>query len=187
MSLVRLKRRRLYWFVALALFPILVALLYILFVRIEALFRYDDRFFTPSYQEIYSAPGPVAIALEQALQSGNQDLYNEITALRSNPETLQANPDMIMTIMLEADDAGYFHYLYLDMETFRRLTYYVKEQKNRFVMVPEGPYFYLDSGAWLEFFTPLALVWWLVLIVYQLGNFFFRVAARIREERFRGT
>jgi hypothetical protein len=182
-----MKRRRLYWFVSLALFPILVALLYILIVRIEALFRYDERYFTSEYQELYSAPGPVAIVLEQALQSGNQELYDEITALRGSSKALEANPDIIMTIMLEADDMGYYHYLYLDMGTFRRSTYYVKEQNNRFVMVPEGPYFYLDSGAWLEFFTPLALIWWLILIVYQLGNFFFRVAARIREERFRGT
>jgi hypothetical protein len=187
MNLDGRKRKRLYWALAVALFPIFVALLYVIIVRVEALFRYNNRFFTPSYQEIYSAPGPVAIALEQALQSGNYELYNEITALRSSPISLEAQPDVIMTIMLEADDMGYYHYIYLDMETLRRSTYYIKEQNNRYIMVPEGPYFYLDSGSWLEVFTPLALVWWLILFVYELGSFFFRLAARIREERLRGV
>jgi len=180
-------RRRFIWVTALALFPIMIALLYVTIMRIQELYRYDDKLLTPTYQEKYPAPGPAAIALEDALRNGNEELYREVTALRTKPKSLEANPDLIMTIMLEADDAGYYHYLYLDLGTLRRSTYYIKEESNRYIMVPEGYYFYQDSGRWLQLFTPLALVWWLILFIYELGSLFFRVGAKLRDERLTGT
>ncbi|NIW44270.1 MAG: hypothetical protein GWN30_05710, partial [Gammaproteobacteria bacterium] len=79
------------------------------------MFRYDDQFFTDEYRELYPSPGPVAIAVEQAIQNGDTDSMQALSGLRKNVKEFEASPDVIMTIMLEVDDFGYFHYLYLDM------------------------------------------------------------------------
>lgn len=176
------RKRRYIWGVLLCV-PLLIAGLYATLVNIDLLFRYDDHFFTPEYSERYASPGPVALAVEKAIQTGDDVLFQELTGLRRRI-TLQANPDVVFTILLDVDDQGYFHYLYLDMETYRRSTYYIKQVGERYVVVPEDFYFYWDSGSWWEVYLPLALTWWVGVIVVWLALYVYRVGVRLRRSMF---
>ena len=179
--------RRKYYYITtgLVLLPLLIAGLFVLIVNIQAQFRYDKSYFTPEYQEIYDAPGIVAMALEQALRTGNTSLFADLTGLNKKPGPLEPNLNIRLTILLDVDDAGYFKYLYFNVKNYERAPHYIKEVNNRWVVVPQDAYFYLDSGQWLLTFTPLAAIWWLFLIVVGSGIFVFQWAARVRRVLFR--
>lgn len=173
------------WLVALALLPLLAAGLYIASVTVQGWFRYDKAYFTPEFQERYHTPGVVAWELQQALQKGDAPLYAQLTGLRSAPRTLEPNPNIILTILLEVDERDYFHYLYFNVRTYRRTVHHIKEVNGRWVVVPEDAYFYFDSGRWFGVFLPVAIVWWLLLVVGSGGLVLFRTAARVREAWYR--
>lgn len=175
---------RWYWITGLVLLPLVIAGLFAATVTLQSRFRYDETYFAPDYQVLYHAPGVVARNWEQALQTGNPALLAELTGLRREPH-VTPNPNIILTILLETDDAGYFHYLYFDIQTYRRSTYHIKEVNSRWVVVPEDAYYYWDSGRWWGVFAPLAIVWWLILIVAGAGISLSRVGARARETLFR--
>lgn len=172
----------LYIFIGLALLPLLLAGLFILYVVVQIPFRYDMSYFTPQYQEIYSAPGNVAVALEEVLRTGDSLVYAELTGLRLKARAPQANPNMALTIVLDVDELGYFHYLYFDVKTYKRAVYYIKEVNDRWVVVPEDAIFAFKSGRWLVTITPLAAIWWAILIFSGLGVLIFYKSARIRED-----
>ena len=175
-----------YTFIGLAVLPVLLAGLFILYVVVQTPFRYDMSYFTPQYQEIYSAPGNVAVALEEVLRTGDSLLYSELTGLRLEARAPQANPNMALTILLDVDERGYFHYLFFDVKTYRRAVYYIKEVNDRWVVVPEDAIFAFNSGRLLVTFTPLAAIWWTILIFSGLGIMIFLRSARFRKEMARG-
>lgn len=80
-----------------SIFLWLFAGLFILYVVVQIPFRYDMSYFTPQYQEIYSAPGDVAVALEEVLRTGDSLLYSEMTGLRLKAQAPQANPNIALT------------------------------------------------------------------------------------------
>ncbi|NIP77094.1 MAG: hypothetical protein GTN90_14395, partial [Xanthomonadales bacterium] len=41
-------------------------------------------------------------------------------------------------------------------------------------------YFFFDSGRWLEFFAPIAATWWILVIVFTAGVWFFRYMRDVR-------
>ena len=176
----------LYIFIGLALLPLLIAGLFILYVVVQIPFRYDMSYFTPQYQEIYSAPGNVAAALEEVLRTGDSLVYAELTGLGPKARAPEANPNMALTIVLDVDELGYFHYLYFDVKTYKRAVYYIKEVNDRWVVVPEDAIFAFNSGRWLVTITPLAAIWWAIIFFVGLGIFIFRKSARFREELARG-
>lgn len=173
---------RSYWvrLAALALIPLLLAGLYAVAMEIHSQFRYDETFFTPNYQESYFSPGVVALALEGALKQGDTRLYHELSGLRESSQTLQPEPRKSLSILLEVDDHDYIHYLYFDTDSFRRDTRHIKEVNGRWVVSPEDAYFFYDSGRWVGVFFPVALIWWLLLIVFLLGSLVWRAAAKSR-------
>lgn len=176
----------LYIFIGLALLPLLLAGLFILYVVVQIPFRYDMSYFTPQYQEIYSAPGDVAVTLEEVLRTGDSRVYSELTGLRLKARAPEANPNMALTIVLDVDELGYFHYLYFDVKTYKRAVYYIKEVNDRWVVIPEDATFAFNSGRWLVTITPLAAFWWVILFFVGLGLVIFRGSARFREELARG-
>ena len=180
--------KKLHWlyFVGFASFPILATGLFVLVVTIQAQYRYDPKFFTLRYQVLYSSPSAVIEALEEAMRTNNSALYAEVIGLKKKPSSIEHNPDIRFATLLEVNDAGYFHYLFFDIKTYKRASLYTKKVLNRWVVVPQDAYFYLDSGKWLVILTPLALVWWSLLIVVELAIFIYRSAARIREDLFSG-
>jgi len=66
----------------LAIIPVMIAFGYFLYVSAQEVFRYDEQYFTPSYQEKYNSPGTIARTLEGALQEGNQQLLKELQGIQ---------------------------------------------------------------------------------------------------------
>lgn len=168
------------WIAGLALIPLLIAGGFSDYMSRQSDTRYAEAYFGPQYQDVYGTPGGVARDWEQALKTGDPTLVVELTGLK-DPPRIQPNPNMTLTILLEIDDAGYYHYLYYDLQTYDRLTQYVKDVRGRYVVAPIDFYFYWDSGQWQGVFTPLAIVWWLVLVVAGVAISLFQVGARARE------
>ena len=183
---VYMKKHHLLYFTGLAFFPLVVAGLFVLVVTIRAQFRYDQNFFTSRYQALYSNPSMVAEALEEAIRTNDQTLYADLTGLRTKLRSIEHNPNIRLATLLEVDDAGYFEYLFFDVKTYARSPFFIKKVMDRWVVVPQDMYFYLDSGRWLVVFTPLALIWWGALLVGALAILIYRSAARFRENLYKG-
>ena len=166
--------------ISLALAPLIIAAIYILAVNIHSLYRYEQAYFDAEYQEIYSSPGTVARALEQALRNGDAQLYSELTGLRGKIRTFPPRPSIVLSILIDVDDMDYFHYLYFDINTYLRETHYIKEVNGRWIATPQDAYFYFDSGQWTKVFAPLAAFWWAVFVVVTLAIYVSRSAARTR-------
>ncbi|MBC8509385.1 MAG: hypothetical protein H8D34_31430 [Chloroflexi bacterium] len=166
--------------IAVVLVPLIIAGIYILGVQIHSLFRFDQAYFAPEYQETYFSPGMVAIALEQALQNGDTQLYAELTGLKRETGEMTPKPDLHFSILVEVDERDYFHYMYFDFDTFLRDTHYVKEVNGRWVAVPQDAYFYLDSGQWLKVFGPVAASWWVLLLAIAIMKMLSRMGSRTR-------
>ena len=177
----RVKTSRLFQIIALVLVPLIIAGIYIISVQIHSLFRYDQAYFAPEYQEIYHSPGTVAIALEQVLQNGDMELYAELTGLKGDIEQLEPKPNLHFSILVDVDERDYFHYMYFDFDTFHRDTRYVKEVNGRWIAVPEDAYFYFDSGQWLKVFGPVAASWWVLLLAVAIMKLLSRFGSRTRK------
>lgn len=162
----------------LILAPLIIACLYIIGVQIHSLSRYDQAFFTPEYQDRYHSPGTVAQAMEIALREGDMLLYAELTGLNRNHRSQEPLPSLALSDTLNADQDGYFRFLYFELDTMRRNTQYVKEVDGRWVAVPQDAYFYFDSGKWTNVFMPLAIGWWVLLITIAIIKAYTRWASR---------
>lgn len=169
--------------ILLALVPLFVAALLLVGARIHALFRYDARYFEEPYLSRYEAPGSVAVALEQALRTGDQELMAEIRGLRRQPRSFEPDPDVILSILSDVE-GPYFHYLYFDRRDYTRLIHFMKEVNGRWVEVPDGLYYNIDSGRWVTFFVPLAAVYWMMLVIAYLVLVVYRLTRRDREQLF---
>jgi hypothetical protein len=159
----------------------MVALGYFMYINTQETFRYDEQYFTPNYQEKYNSPGAVARELEGALKVGNQQLLKELRGIHRDPGVLEPKPTLVLSILIDVDDAGYFHYLFFDFDTYRRSIYYIIDVRERWVLVPEDLYFYWQTGRWLDFYIPLALTWWFILIIAWGGLLLFQQAKKIRQ------
>ncbi|MCD4738395.1 MAG: hypothetical protein K8R89_03940, partial [Anaerolineae bacterium] len=112
------------WVLLITLLPLLAGLLFVGGVQLHSLVRYDKEYFTPQYQEEYTAPGIVARALAPALQEADETLLAELQG-RSHPSTFQTGPSMIFIMLWEQNDP-YYTYLYFDMDSYRRYPYYIE-------------------------------------------------------------
>lgn len=173
--------------IALGLFvlPLFAAGIFILSLRVQAIFRYDQAYFAPHYQELYASPGSVATAIELALHNNDPALFAELTGLRHKIRPPQANPNLYFMTVLKVTDSGYFQYLFFDVKTYLRTVFNIKKVDGRWVMVPRDAYYFLDSGDWLLFFLPATAVWWSLLAVIAIGMAISRIAARFREQIYR--
>jgi len=172
------------WILGLALVPLLAVLIFAVIVFVQRYDRYDEALFTSAYQERYRAPFIVSGLLVEVLQTGNDGLYEELTGLRKTPAIPEVNPDIIYGVLLEVDEAEYFHYMFIDKNTFKRSMYFLEEIDGRWVVAPEDVYFLYHSGEWLKAFLPLTIVYLLILLVIGTGIGVYRMTAKIREERF---
>ncbi|MBL7163879.1 MAG: hypothetical protein ISS57_14865 [Anaerolineales bacterium] len=177
----KVKTSRWFQIIALVLAPLIIAGIYIVGVQIHGLFRYDQAYFAPEYQETYHSPGMVAIALEQVLQNGDMGLYAELTGLKGDVAQLEPKPNLHFSILVDVDERDYFHYMYFDFDTFHRDTRYVKEVNGRWIAVPEDAYFYFDSGQWLKVFGPVAASWWVLLLAVAIMKLLSRFGSRTRK------
>jgi len=176
----KVKKSQIFRAVTLVLVPLIIAGIYILGVQIHGLFRYDQDYFAPEYQEAYNSPGMVAIALENALQNGDTQLYAELTGLNKDVGEMTPKPDLHYSILVDVDERDYFHYMYFDFDTFLRDTHYVKEVDGRWVAVPQDAYFYFDSGEWMKVFGPVSASWWVLLLAIAIMKMLSRMGSRTR-------
>lgn len=178
----RLPRRKFYvrprWILLVLLAPFVVLGLLVVAVRAYDLVRYDASYFSGMYLEQYSAPGDVALALETALQAGDDALLAELQGLRSPVEFYTA-PSIMFVMLWERTDR-FTTYLYFDMQTYQRHPHYVEEVNGRYVVTPENLHYYLYSGQWKRVFYPLAIVWWLIGAIAIGLVWIFRVSESMR-------
>jgi len=167
------------WIAVLTILPVLIGVLYIAGVEIYENYRYDNGYFSAEYAELYDTPGAVARSLEAALQSADTNLIAELNGMRANSRPLESNPNLILTILLEVK-SDYYHYLYFDMDTFKRYPHYIKEVDNRWVHVPGDIYYFYDSGEWMTVYTPIAIIYWVLVYAVFLGLLFYRLTGRAR-------
>jgi len=175
-----MKKLIIYLGISLFFLPLLLAGLFVMVVRIQGLFRYDPIYFSPEYKKNYSNPSAVAVRIEEGLHTADSALFAELTATRRKFRPPEANPDVHLLILLKVSEEGYYQYLFFDAHTYRRIVYYIKEVSGRWVMAPEDAFYFLDSGDWLVFFTPAAVIWWSVMVVVWVGMGIYRMAARFR-------
>lgn len=169
-------------FAGLVILPLVLAGLFILAMTLQGRTRFDAAYFTPEFKEQYFSPGEVARTLEKVIRTGDSALYAELSGMRNSPTMALPEPDVVFTILLEVDEAGYFHYMYFDVNTFDRQTHYVIEVDGRWVVSPEDAFFLYDSGLWTKFFAPILIAWWLLLVVVLVGRTLYNVGARTRME-----
>jgi len=147
------------WVLFVVLAPFMVLGFVALSMQIYGLIRHDPSYFTEPYLEKYSTPGDAARALEQALQTGDQEFLAELQGLRWMAK-FETAPSMIFVMLWERTDR-YITYLYFDMQTYERQPHYFEEVNGRWVVSPADIYYYMRSGKWQGVFMPLAIFWWL--------------------------
>ena len=167
------------WVLFVALMPLVVAVIYLLWLQLHGLVRYDKAYFAQEYQEKYAMPGPTALALEGALKSDDQALIAELQGLR-RPASFETSPKMAFTMLWERTDR-YISYMYFDIDTYYRHMHYFEQVEGRWVVSPTDLYYMFYSGGWLKVFTPLSIVWWLVGTIVILVMVVFQISARLRE------
>lgn len=178
------EKKLLNWALGLVSLPLLIIFLYGMYANVNRYFRYDEAYFTPQYRSKYDVPAKLTIALEKALQEGDEELYAELLGLKRAPDPFQPKPNIYFSILLDVDEADYFHYLFFDFDTYHRSTYYVKEVKGRWIVVPVGLYFYWDNHQWWDFMMPITITWWSLLTVAGIGFVLYQKAAKYRRKTY---
>ena len=169
--------------IGLLLLPFFIMGIFLLLAYIQDLTRYNPYFFNEDFQERYAVPNDVITDLEISLMRADSELLAATQGTKSGPQQLEPNPNLRFMIMLEAD-GKYFDYLFMDTSNYQRFPQHLKQVNGRYVRVPEGLYYLVDSQKWVSTFFPLAAIWWLLVILFTVGTWFFRVMAAYRRKRF---
>lgn len=179
------RRKYIDWHFVLGLMalPLVAALIFLWLGWVQSQTRYNPRYFTPEYLEVYSSPTSVVFELERALQSGDAILVAELRGTRQVPTGLQPQPNLEASIF-HFDEGKYLNYLFFEQPSYGRYVKHIREYNGRYIEVPEGIYFYMDSGRWLDIFLPLAFFWWILLLLFTGGVWFYRAMAAEREKMY---
>jgi len=163
------------------LLPIAVATLLLLYYAMARGLRYDEAFFSPEYQARYNDIAGLLDDLERALRTGDQELLAAVRGTRGMPRSFAANPNVRFSVFLDKQ-GEYLNYLYFDTTNYRRYHEPVRQVDGRYVVAPLDLYYFMDSGRWLQVWGPLAVLWWLVLIIATGGSRFYRTMERVRRQ-----
>lgn len=169
--------------IGLLLLPFFIMGIFLLLALIQDLTRYNPHFFNVEFQERYAVPNDVITDLEIALMRADSELLAETQGTKSGPQQLEPNPNLRFMIMLAAD-GKYIDYLFMDTSNYQRYPQHLKKVNGRYVRVPEGLYYLVDSRKWVTTFFPLAAIWWLLVILFTISIMFFRVMAAYRRNQF---
>lgn len=167
--------------IGLMLLPLILLGIFLLVTRIVGLIRYDPLYFSPEYQERYAVPSPLLEELEKALRSGDTELMARLQGSRLQPSSLEQLPNV--RFMIFWDSSGeYSDYLFMDTRNYRRYLQHLRIVDGRYVRVPDGAFYLADSGRWKYFFGPLAVIYWLLVILFTLGVWIYRSMSAYREK-----
>ena len=145
--------------------------------------QYDPAYFTDEYVKRYAAPSPLLTDLEIALRNGDGALIAQLQGARQIPSDLERLSDVRFLIYWDGDEK-YTDYLFMDMKNYHRYLQHLRFVNGRYVRVPDGVYYLADSGRWKTTFGPLAVVWWLLVILFTLGVWIYRSMAAYRQKVF---
>lgn len=168
---------------AVTIVPLVLAAIYILAILFARLVRYDPAFFTESYITQYDTPRSVITALEEGLQTGDQELLAELQGLRW-PHSFTIG-DFYWKACIDQGD-GYFSYVYLNMdvpylELYERRVYHTIYIRGRWIAASSDADFLLRTGRWVWAWVPITTGWWIVEIAMIVSLVVYRSMARFRE------
>jgi hypothetical protein len=169
--------------VGLVLFPFLLLALAFLVSFIQGVVRYNPAYFTQEYLDRYAIKAELLHDLETAINQGDGLLLAEIQGTRSVPRNLEPLPNVHFLIYWDRD-GKYDEYLFMDSQNYHRYMQYLRKAKGRYVRVPEGLYYYMDSGNWIHIFVPLLVIWWVLVALFTLGIWIYRSMAAVRKEMY---
>ncbi|MFN2158448.1 MAG: hypothetical protein ACK2U3_01250 [Anaerolineales bacterium] len=169
--------------IGLLLLPFLIMGGLLLTGFIQGLTRYNQDYFNEHYQNLYAVPNSLVADLENALREGNVNLLAETQGTRTAKINNGGNPNLRFMIMLESS-GQYLDYLFMDTSNYQRFPQHIKQLNGRYIRVPEGLYYAVDSRGWTATFFPLAAIWWLLVILFTVSIWFFRIMKAYRQKRF---
>ncbi len=156
-------------FVTAAILPLLVAGGFLAVASLQAApaLRYDPAYFAEPYLSRYDSPRAVLEVLEQQVfKTGDLALTAEIQGLR-RAYPLPHNARLFGGVAWQFDDP-FLAYLFWDYQTYERYPVYVEEVNGRWVLVPPDAVFYWRTGLWQRAWLPVALPWWMAVLVALL-------------------
>jgi len=169
--------------IGLMVLPLSLAALFLLVAWIIGMTRYNPAFFSEDYQERYAVPSPLLADMENALRNGDGGLMAQLQGTRQVPSNLEKLPNTRFLIFWDKH-GKYTDYLYMDMKNYHRYLQHLRMVNGRYVRVPDGAYYLADSGRWKTTFGPLAVVYWLLVILFTLGVWIYRSMSAYREKVF---
>lgn len=172
-----------HYFIGLMLLPFFLMGAILAVVLFQDLTRYNPEYFSSAFQQRYSIPNALITDLEIALRNGDPRLMTEIQGTKSLPQQLEPNPNLRFMIMLESQ-GKYMDYLFMDTTNYQRYPQHLKNINGRYVRVPDGLYYLVDSRKWTSTFFPLAAFWWVCVFLFTAGLWFFRLMAAYRHKSF---
>lgn len=180
------ERRSMDWpyIVGLLLLPIAIVGIFLIAGWVDGLLRFHPDYFTPAYLKRYADPASVLTDLERALRQGDAETLKALEGTRLITRDLAPMPNVRFIILWEGDEK-YMDYLFMDTHNYHRYMQHIKFFRGRYVRVPEGLYYYVDSGQWLSTFGPIAAVWWILVSLFTIGFYIYRSMERFRASLFR--
>jgi len=167
--------------IGLLLLPVILVGFFLLVAWIMDLTRYNPAFFSEDYRERYAVPSPLLEDLETALRNGDGALLAELQGTRQVPSNQEKLSNVRFLIFWETH-GKYTDYLFMDMKNYHRYLQHLRIVEGRYVLIPDGAYYLADSGRWKFTFGPLALVYWLLVILFTLGIWIYRSMSAYREK-----
>jgi hypothetical protein len=169
--------------VGLLVLPFLVIGIILLVGWIQGKTRYNPNYFEEPYLSHYEVPNELLMDLENAFRTGDRELLAKTQGTHRMVEQLDAVPTLRYMIFVEFE-GDYTDYLFMDTSNYKRYLMHLKVVNGRYVNVPDGLYYLVDSGNWLQTVGPLAAVWWLIVVLFTIGFWIYRSMAAARQEMF---
>lgn len=169
--------------IGLLLLPFIVMGAILLVVWVQGLTRYDPAYFSQDYVDRYAVPSELLLELETALRSGDQELLAELQGTKGLPGEMTPLPNLRFLIFWDQSEK-YSDYLFMDTRNYHRYMQHLKLVDERYVRVPDGLYYLVDSGGWISTFGPIAAIWWTGVILLTIGIWVYRSMAKVRSDLF---
>lgn len=167
--------------IGLMLLPIILAGVFLLATWISGLIRYDPALFSAEYQKRYAVPSPLLGELEKALRNGDEALMAQLQGTRRAQANLEPLPNVRFLIFWDSH-GEYTDYLFMDTRNYLRYLQHLRLVDGRYVRVPDGAFHLADSGRWKSFFGPLAGIYWLLVIIFTLCVWIYRLMSAYRQK-----
>jgi hypothetical protein len=166
--------------------PFLASLVAFAISFLDGQIRYLPEYFSGEYVDRYDVLDPFLIDLEQSLQNGDEALMQALRGTRRKPQHIEPNQNIQYSFLLNRK-GDYYNHIFWDIKTYIRSVQHIKNINGRYVVVPEGLYYYVDSGTWPTVFAPPALYWWSFVLIITTGVWIYRALAAVRRQLFGGS